>query len=213
MSSRLRFPGCASLHPGYELNRLSSLRTQGPITTGARGYVGLELQRISTIEICGYGSPRSRGRRWCMFANGGALRLHLREPVIQRIARAAHGADRVLLAAWIEQLAQAADVDVDGAFVDIDVAAPDAVEQLLAAEHAAGMLEEKLQQAILGRAEIDRSARTRDAAFLAIEFDVAIGEHGGEPLRARPPQQALHPRQQFRHRERLDDVIVGAGRK
>ena len=36
----------------------SSLRTQGPITTGACGYVALELQRISTIEICGYGSPR-----------------------------------------------------------------------------------------------------------------------------------------------------------
>src|SRR5438105_14658323 len=113
MSSRLRFPGCASLHPGYELNRLSSLRTQGPITTGARGYVGLELQRISTIEICGYGSPRSAGTTTeSMRESGGALRLHLRKPIIQRIARAAHGADRVLLAAGIEQLAQAADVDV-----------------------------------------------------------------------------------------------------
>src|SRR5206468_7357807 len=79
----------------------------------------------------------------------GALRLHLREPVIQGIARAAHGADRVLFATGIEQFAQTADVDVDGAFVDIDVAAPDAVEQLLTAEDAAGMLEEKLQQAIL----------------------------------------------------------------
>src|SRR5256885_8169387 len=85
----------------------------------------------------------------------GALRLRLREPIIQRIAGAAHGADRVLLAAGIEQFAQASDMDVDGALIDIDVAAPDAVEQLLAAEDAAGMLEEKFQQAIFGRAEVD----------------------------------------------------------
>src|SRR6266540_6107885 len=95
-----------------------------------------------------------------------ALRLHLRKPVIQRISGAAHGADRVLLAAGIEQFAQAADMDIDGALVDIDVAAPDAVEQLLAAEDAAGMFEEKFQQTVLGRAEIDLAARTRDAAFL-----------------------------------------------
>src|SRR6185436_18098427 len=95
----------------------------------------------------------------------GALRLHLRKPVIQRITRTAHGADRVLLAAGVEQFAQAADMHVDGALVDIDVTAPDRVEQLLAAEDAAGMFEEKFQQAILGRAEIDRTARTRDAAL------------------------------------------------
>src|ERR1700675_4541677 len=91
------------------------------------------------------------------------LRLRLRKTIVERVAGAAHGADRILLAAGIEQLAQAADVDVDGALVDIDVAAPDAVEQLLAREHAAGMLEEELQQAIFGRAEIDLAAGTGDA--------------------------------------------------
>src|SRR5688500_13038583 len=105
--------------------------------------------------------------------------LHLPEPIIQRVAGAAHGADRVLLAAGVEQFAQAADMDVDGTLVDIDVAAPDAVEQLLAAEYAAGMLQEKLQQAIFGGAEIDRTARARDAALFAVEFDIAIGQHGG----------------------------------
>src|SRR4051812_45505049 len=85
------------------------------------------------------------------------LRLHLREPVIQRVTRAAYGADGILFPAGIEQLAQAADVDVDGTLVDIDVAAPDAVEQLLAAEDAAGMLQEKFQKAIFGRAKINRA--------------------------------------------------------
>ena len=53
------------------------------------------------------------------------LRLHLREPVVERAAGAAHGADRILLAAWIEQFAQAADMHVHGALIDIDIAASD----------------------------------------------------------------------------------------
>ena len=102
---------------------------------------------------------------------------------------------------------------IDGALVDIDVAAPNAVEQLLTAEHPARMFQKKLQEPVFRRAEIDRTPRTGDAALLAIELDVAIAEHGGEPLGAGAPQQTFHPRQQFRHRERLDDVIVGAGCK
>ena len=95
--------------------------------------------------------------------------LRLREPVVERIAGAANGADRILLAARVEQLAQPPDMHVHGALIDIDVAAPDAVEQLLAAEDAAGMLEEKFQQAIFGRAEVDGAAGTRDARLLLIE--------------------------------------------
>src|SRR5258708_28489523 len=108
--------------------------------------------------------------------------LHFRKPVIQRVAGAAHGADRILLAARIEQFAQPPDMHVHGAFVDIDIAAPDAVEQLLAAEHPARMLQEKLQEPAFGQAEIDRTARTRDATLLAVELDVAVAFHRSEPF-------------------------------
>ena len=80
---------------------------------------------------------------------------------------------------------------VDRTLIDIDVAAPDAVEQLLAAEYAAGMLQKEFEQPVLGRPEIDRTAGTGDAALLAIEFDVAIGEHGGQAFGACAAQQAL----------------------
>jgi hypothetical protein len=46
----------------------------------------------------------------------------LHEPVVERVAGAAHGADRVGGAAAVERLAQAPDMDVDGALVDIGVA-------------------------------------------------------------------------------------------
>src|SRR3954451_20508644 len=106
------------------------------------------------------------------------LRLCLFEAIIQGISGASHGADRILLAGGIEQFSQPSDMNIDRALVDVDVAAPDVVEQLLAAEYAAGVLQEEFQQAILGRSEVDRPARTRDAALFTIEFDVAVDKLG-----------------------------------
>src|ERR1700676_771480 len=99
-------------------------------------------------SFCCGDRPVSPSRTTALFLCRPLLRLG--EPVIQRVAGAAHGADRILLAAGIEQLAQAADMHVDGALVDIDVAAPDRVEQMLAGKDAAGMLEEEFQKAIFG---------------------------------------------------------------
>src|SRR3984957_3574654 len=109
--------------------------------------------------------------------DAGSGALH--EAIVERVARAAHGADRIGGAAAIERLAQAADMDVDGAFVDIDVAAPDAVEQLLAREHAAGILHQEFEQAELGGAEWDVASGAGDALLLAVELDFGCGEHPG----------------------------------
>ena len=62
------------------------------------------------------------------------------------------------LAAGVDRLAQPADVDVDGAQLDLAVLAPDRIEQPLAREDPAGMFEEMAQQPELGRAERDRRA-------------------------------------------------------
>ncbi len=112
-----------------------------------------------------------------------------------------------------EDLAQAPDMHVDGALVDIDVAAPHAVEQLLARVHAAGALHQEFEQAELGRAERDLAAAAKHAAALAVELEIAGVEHVGDPLGLRPAQQRADAREQLRHRERLDDIVVGAGRQ
>src|ERR1700722_1546527 len=93
----------------------------------------------------------------------------LAEPIVERIAGAADGADRIDGVAAVERLAQPADMDVDGALVDIDVRAPHPVEQLLAGEHPAGAFHQELKQAELGRAEIDRAGRARHALLFAVE--------------------------------------------
>ena len=88
----------------------------------------------------------------------------------------------------IERLAQAPDMHVDRALVDIDVAAPDAVEQLLAGKHPPRPLHQIFEEAELGRAQIDRLAGARDALLLAIEFEVADRQHQGNAFRTGAPQ-------------------------
>src|ERR1700733_874434 len=122
----------------------------------------------------------------------------LAEPIVERIAGAAHGADQVDGVAAVERLAQAADMDVDGALVDIDVAAPDAVEQLLAREHPAGALHQEFEQTELGRPEVDRTACPRHALFFAVELEIADVEHHGDALGAGAAQECADARQQLR---------------
>jgi hypothetical protein len=71
---------------------------------------------------------------------------------VQRVARGADGAYGVGGLVGGEGAAQAADMDVDRAGLDVDVRAPDRVQQLFAGEHPAGVLHEVVQQPELGGA-------------------------------------------------------------
>src|ERR1700736_911088 len=104
-------------------------------------------------------------------------------------------------------------MDAHGALVDIDVAAPDAVEQLLAREHAARALHEELEQAELGGPERHFAAGAGHPPSLAVKLDVAGREHGSDTLGARAAEQGTDPGDELRQRERLDDVVVGSGGK
>ena len=103
---------------------------------------------------------------------------------------------------------------VDGALVDIDVAAPHAVEQLLAREDAARALHQELQQLELGRAEMELACRARRTRWVSRSSSMspAASRFATRP-RLGAPQERADPRQQLRHRERLGDVVVGAGRE
>ena len=67
----------------------------------------------------------------------------------------------VLIALGAELAAQVADVDVDHVGARVEVVAPDVVEQLLAAEHLAGVQHEDLGQRELARGQVDLRARRR----------------------------------------------------
>src|SRR5437899_976518 len=114
------------------------------------------------------------------------------EAVVQRVAGAAYGADRVGFAAAIESLAEPPDMNIHSALVDINLGAPNTVEQLLAREHPAGPLHEEFEQPIFGRAEINLAAGARYPFLLAVEFDVTVAQHVGNALRRGAAQQSTH---------------------
>src|SRR5262249_49125987 len=69
------------------------------------------------------------------------------EAVVERVAGASDGADRIGNSSAVQRLPKSADVHIDRPFVDIDVAAPHTVEQLLARKHPPRTLHQKLEQA------------------------------------------------------------------
>src|SRR3546814_4805954 len=93
---------------------------------------------------------------------------------VERIARRADCADDIDGAGQVDGLAQAADMDVDGAQFDVAVLAPDAVEQLPARKDAARMLHEMAQQAEFGRPHRDDLTVSHDLVRDRVELDVGI---------------------------------------
>src|SRR6202521_247058 len=93
--------------------------------------------------------------------------------LLESIAGAAHGADRVAIGASDQRLSEPSHVDVDGAPVDEGIAPPHAVEQLLARKDAAGVLHEKSQQFEFGGSQANLALAAGDAVRGAVEDDVA----------------------------------------
>jgi hypothetical protein len=101
-------------------------------------------------------------------------------------------------------------VDVDRAFFHVDIAAPDAVEQLLACVHALGMRHEEREHPVFGGAQRHGSL-ARAHALTALVQDQALDVDAFGALDRRgPAQDGIDSSQQLARRERLGDVVVGA---
>ena len=72
------------------------------------------------------------------------------------------------------------------------------------------MLEEQLQERVLGARELDRALAAPHLVRARVEHEVGEAQVGRARLLA-PPQQRAQPRPQLAQRERLDEVVVGAG--
>ena len=83
--------------------------------------------------------------------------LGLREAkcLVEGITSAANGADRVGAISDVERFAQASDMNVHGAFIDIDVAPPYRIEKLLTRIDAPRGGHEKFKKPKLGRSQMN----------------------------------------------------------
>ena len=139
-------------------------------------------------------------------------------PAGEAVADAADGLDGVADGRVVFELgAQVADVDVDGAGVAVVLVAPDALEQLVAREGAAGVRDEELQELVLLgrqgdglvvepcliRGEVEPQAADGQALFSRLVLAAALLDAGGTA------QHGLDAREQLAHGEGLDDVVIG----
>src|SRR3974390_757472 len=113
----------------------------------------------------------------------------------------------------VDRLAEPSYMDINRPLIDVNIRAPDAIEQLFAREDPPRSFHEEFEQAVFRRPQIDRTAIARDALLFAIEFDVADAQYGRDTLGVCAAQKSPHTGQQFRNREWLDDVVIGAGGK
>src|SRR5690348_13848267 len=95
---------------------------------------------------------------------------------VERVACRADGPDEVVPVPDVERLTEAADMDVDGARIDVGIVAPDRVQESLAREDAARMLEEMLEQPEFGRAERNLLAGPAHAMRRDIHFHIGISK-------------------------------------
>jgi len=110
-----------------------------------------------------------------------------------------------------QRLAQATDVHVHGALLDIHAASPHLVQQLRARVGAFGVGHEEMQQAIFGRTDLDLRVAGIHAVRGAIDAQAADLDRTRAAIGLGAAQHRLDPRNQFACRERLDHVIIDTG--
>src|SRR5665213_2814940 len=85
----------------------------------------------------------------------------------ERVPDAAHGLDELVIERVVDLAAQVADVDVDQVRVAEKVAAPHAVEQLVARVDLVAVQQQVLEQRVLFRGEMDLRTAARDLVAVA----------------------------------------------
>jgi hypothetical protein len=86
---------------------------------------------------------------------------------------------------------------------------PHPVQDLRAAHHVAGPAQQELEEAELARGQVDTFAGPPHLRRRGVEHEVA-GNQPRRPRRCGPPDERAQPCGQHDHRERLDQVVVGA---
>ena len=112
-----------------------------PLSIKAAVKAKIFIARLLVLPRHCAGEGRTLRSRNGFSGRGAARTLYRLKPSvrIQRIACRSHGTDDVGLAAFVDGLAQAADVHIDRAWLDVAVMTPDAVEQPFTRKHMRGM--------------------------------------------------------------------------
>src|SRR5882672_1825568 len=127
---------------------------------------------------------------------------------LKAIAESAHRLDQRVVAGRRQALAKPADVDVNRTFFDECVVAPDFIEEFGAAEDAAGVRHEEMQQTEFGGPQIDFAAAGSNAPRRGIQLKACDLDHVVGELRRAPAHHRLDACKQLAPGIRFGYVIV-----
>src|SRR5467141_2211899 len=99
-------------------------------------------------------------------------------------------------------------MDVDSPGLDVNIMAPDRVEQLLAREDSPRVPQEMTQESKFRRTEMDRFAGARYPVRGEIHRHVGEMQHLLHRARLGSPDHRAQSGDEFARAERLDDIVV-----
>src|SRR5215218_2116147 len=167
----------------------------------------LAISPVSAIASRKKSGSRKRSEPNTMVASLGAHRITARRDLV---ADAPDGHDRRRVA---ELAAELPNVHVDGARVARERVPPDALEQLVARQHEALVVEQLPEQIELLGSELDLLLADPDLPAAGVDDEVTVGKHvrlAVAPLGGRSAKDRLHARDELPRVERLRHVVVGA---
>src|SRR5258706_4016011 len=151
------------------------------------------------------GPHQERALIGCRSARGPPSGLYARG---KAVAGTAHRLDVGIAGVAFERLAETADVHIDGPLFQIDIASPDAIEQLFATVYTIGVQHEKFQQAVFSRPQCHGSASGADAVAGAIEHQLSLIHRLALVLTHSAAEQCVDARQQLTRRKRHGQGVV-----
>ena len=145
------------------------------------------------------------------------MNLRRRQPLIMRpavaaqaVAQPAYRLQRADPEGPVDLLSQVAHVHLDDVRALLIAHVPHRLQQLQLSEHATRVANERLKQRILARRQLELDLAAPRAVRRGIDPQVSGAEHR-RPLHGSAPRQRPEPRQQLGERERLRQIVVGAG--
>ena len=131
----------------------------------------------------------------------------------QLITRAAHRMQERAGKAFVDLLAQPADMHVGDVGVGVEMEIPHALQQHGAGHDLVDMLEQIFEQPVFARLQVDRLARAPHAVGEQVHLQIVAHQLGLRRIarRSAAPDQQADPRQQLGEDEGLGQVIVRAG--
>ena len=170
--------------------------------------IGLGTQLLRVLTCAAYTHPTTTTANVVATTSSSRTR---RLMASDRVPDAADRVDESGRAVDLGLAAQVPDVDVERLRRRLEVVAPDAFVDGVAGDDDARVEHQQLEQIELGLGQLELAPGAPRLAPFRVEHEIGDGQCLVALGDTAAPQQGAHPGEELVERERLDEVVVGAG--